>query len=116
MTIELLGATAFGIVIGYVTYRTMRRTKTSGLADIAAVIGAVGGGAITALFPTGSQAFGAYGIGLAAGFFLYLLVALIVTKKTEGLSAANEWLGEPQVAAVRPIPRGGDTPRLPDEF
>jgi hypothetical protein len=100
MTIEFWGALTFGVVIGWVSYRTLRRTKATGLGDIASVIGAVGGGAITALFPAGSGAFGAYGIGLALGFFSYLVVALIVARKTEGLSAANEWLGEPQGGAA----------------
>jgi hypothetical protein len=107
MTIELWGSLTFGTVIGYVTYRTLRRTKATGLSDITAVIGAVGGGAVTLLFPAGSRAFGAYGIGLAAGFFAYLIIALVVAKKTGGLSAANEWLGEGQ-------PGGGARPQVAD--
>lgn len=94
MTIDFWGALSFGIVIGWVSYRTLRRSKVTGLGDIATVIGAVGGGAITALFPAGSATFGAYGVGLALGFFFYLAVALIISSKTEGLVVANEWLGE----------------------
>ncbi len=113
MTLDLWGALAFGGVIGYVAYRTIRRTKTSGLSDIAAVAGAVGGGTITLLFPTGSQAFGAYGIGLAAGFFIYLLISVIVAALTKQLSGVNEWLGEthtPEAAAG-----GSDIPKMPDK-
>jgi hypothetical protein len=122
MTIELKGALAFGLVIGYVTYRTVRRTKTSGLGDISAVIGAVGGGAVTLLFPTGSQAFGAYGIGLAIGFFVYLIISLFVARATTGLTTVNEWLGEqfPGISGNRPpaattTSRGRDIPALPGD-
>jgi hypothetical protein len=125
MTIEFWGALAFGVVIGWVSYRTLRRTKATGIGDIASVIGAVGGGAITALFPAGSGAFGAYGIGLALGFFFYLVAAMIVTWKTEGLSAANEWLGEAQGGAAADAGRqagatttgtqASDIPRIPDD-
>lgn len=109
MSIETWGALAFGAVIGWVAYRTIRRTKTNGLSDISTVIGAVGGGAVTALFPSGSQSFGSYGLGLALGFFLYLVVSLIVVGKTEGLTKANEWLGEPQSALKSGVgsPQGG---------
>ena len=70
-----IGAFAFGLVIGWTTYRTLRRHNT-GLGDIATVIGAVGGAAVTALFPAETGAFGAYCIGLALGFFGYVIVAL----------------------------------------
>jgi hypothetical protein len=67
-----LAAGAFGIVMGWVTYRTLRRSSTSGLGDIATVLGAVGGAAVTSLFPTRSVQFSAYCLGLFVGFFLYL--------------------------------------------
>jgi hypothetical protein len=106
MTIELWGALAFGVVIGWVTYRTLRRTKTSGLGDIATILGAVGGAAVTALFPAKGQSFAAYGIGLAIGFFLYLLTAVIVARQTSSLNAVNEWLGEPRSDRGTPQPGG----------
>ena len=69
--ISLVGALAFGVVIGWVTYRTIRRTKESStLQDISSVIAAVGGAAVLALFKAGEM-FGAYSIGLAIGFFAY---------------------------------------------
>lgn len=109
------GALAFGVVVGWVAYRTIRRTKTNGLNDISAVIAAVGGGAVTALFPAGSAAFGAYGIGLAIGFFLYLIISLFVAAQAGTLSAASEWLGEPPMGATpRPATAGGAAvPTLP---
>lgn len=70
------GAFAFGLVVGWLTYRTLRHAETSGLSDIATVIGAVGGAAVTALFPGANGSFGAYCFGLAIGFFGYVIVAL----------------------------------------
>ena len=43
MDIDALGALCFGWVIGWVTYRTLRRREGgAGISDIGAVIGAVG--------------------------------------------------------------------------
>lgn len=83
---ETAGAICFGLVIGWVTYRTLRRNQGTGLSDIATVIGAVGGAAITALFKAG-EIFGGYCIGLAGGFFLYFLVSLFVAGKPQ-----DEWM------------------------
>jgi hypothetical protein len=81
-----IGALCFGIVIGWVTYRTLRRSaETVALSDIATVIGAVGGAAVTGLFKD-QTLFGAYCIGLALGFFLYLIVGVTVLKDVT-------WLG-----------------------
>lgn len=113
MDVNELGALAFGLVIGWVTYRTLRRSDKTGLTDIATVIGAVGGAAITKLFPTASDTFGMYCIGLAVGFFAYLVVSLVLAKKTDQLSAVNEWLGEPSRDAQTPSPGGGVAPPPP---
>ena len=96
------GAFWFGVVIGYVTYRTLRHKTSSGISDIAAVVGAVGGSAVLILFPTGTASFDHYGIGLAAGFFIYLALSLIIawgfdTTDSSGKAkrnAANEFLGD----------------------
>ncbi len=70
MNVEKIGAICFGVVIGWVVYRTLRRRSDAvKLSDIATVIGAVGGAAVTALFDS-EKLFGWYSIGLAAGFFL----------------------------------------------
>jgi hypothetical protein len=78
--LELLGAGAFGAVVGWLLYFLNRyRSEDVRLADLVTVIGALGGGAILALFPAESELFGAYGIGLFVGFFGYLgLLALLV--------------------------------------
>ena len=94
MTLNEWGALCFGVVVGWITYRTLRRSSNVGLSDIATVIAAVGGGAVTSLFPAGGRAFGAYGIGLAAGFAFYLIVSLLVAAATKGgIATAEVWLG-----------------------
>ncbi|HEV2444154.1 MAG TPA: hypothetical protein VGT07_16640 [Steroidobacteraceae bacterium] len=87
MNIECWGAVCFGLVVGWVTYRTLRRTAdTVGLSNIASVIGAVGGAAVTALFST-KELFAWYSIGLAVGFFLYLITGATIFKNVD-------WLGD----------------------
>ncbi|MDY7087390.1 MAG: hypothetical protein SYR96_20010 [Actinomycetota bacterium] len=83
-----VGAVVFGVVIGWITYRTLRRREGGvGLSDIATVIGAVGGAAVIDLFGD-PDTFGLYAIGLGAGFFGYLVLALIL----EGKKVAG-WMG-----------------------
>jgi len=91
LTIAEAGAICFGAVMGWITYRTLRRkTGPTGLSDIATVLGVVGGAAVTALF-RGETMFGWYSIGLAAGFFLYFLVALAISgKKVETFMGTEE--------------------------
>jgi hypothetical protein len=85
--VSFVGAFGFGVVIGWVTYRTLRRTgETVALSNIATVLGAVGGGAVTALFNT-RELFGWYSIGLTVGFFLYLILGATVFKRLM-------WLGD----------------------
>jgi hypothetical protein len=112
MTLNEWGAASFGFVIGWVTYRTVRRSPTTGLSDIATVIGAVGGAAVTTLFPSADRPFGAYGIGLAIGFILYLITAMIVSSVSgAGIGAVKEWLGSEGVegGTNQPTPR----PKIP---
>ena len=78
------GAFCFGAVIGWFTYYTMRYSPTHALSDIAVVIGAVGGAAIFAMFPAQTPLFGYYGVGLAVGFFVYVLILIFATLKTKG--------------------------------
>ena len=87
------GAFWFGVVIGYVTYRTLKRKQDTGLSDIAAVVAAVGSGAILPLFPAGTQSFDSYATGLATGFFVYLALSVVLAKAMGG-SAVTVILGE----------------------
>ena len=73
----LVGAAAFGFVIGwYVYYVNRYRTGDVQLTDLVTLIGAIGGAAILKLFPSGTDLFGAYGIGLLLGFLAYFLVLI----------------------------------------
>jgi O-antigen/teichoic acid export membrane protein len=84
---NIAGAICFGVVMGWVTYRTLRRSEDKvGLSDIATVFGAIGGAAVMTLFD--DDLFGGYAIGLAAGFFGYLIVSMVL----EGKDVAS-WMG-----------------------
>ena len=87
------GAFAFGFVIGWICYRSLRRRKeNASLSDLATVIGAVGGGAVLALFKT-QELFSGYAIGLAVGFFLYLIASWIIGGKKE----IGSFMGGPDI-------------------
>ena len=87
--IELIGAGAFGLVVGWIVYRTLRRREDkAAISDLSAVVAAIGGGAVTQLFPD-ERLFGAYGIGLAVGFLSYLIVNLLHS----GAEKTGEWMG-----------------------
>jgi hypothetical protein len=93
-----IGALLFGVVIGWITYRTLaRKASAVQISDIATVIAAVGGGAVTALF-SDRVLFGMYAIGLFSGFFGYL-------------AAFYQLNGKKQTAAIMGED-GLDTPRL----
>jgi len=90
MILEAIGAGCFGAVVGWITYRTLRRKEgAAALSDIATVIGAVGGAAVTALFENATL-FASYSIGLAIGFAGYLVVSLVVY----GKDSAGAWMGD----------------------
>jgi ABC-type Co2+ transport system permease subunit len=84
---DVFGAAAFGVVIGWITYRTLRRTsERAQVSDIASVIGAVGGAAVTAIFQS-EVLFGWYAVGLFVGFFAYLILGFTLLKDVD-------WLGD----------------------
>lgn len=81
--LSMVGAGSFGVIIGWFVYYINRhRTDAVRFHDIAGLIGAVGGGAVLALFPAGSEMFGAYGIGLFIGFFGYFLVLAVLVQRS----------------------------------
>jgi hypothetical protein len=91
MTLPIVGAACFGFVIGWVTYRTLRRRSgAAALSDIATVIGAVGGAAVTTLFNS-QELFAGYSIGLAIGFMGYLILGRATTDSQK----FSSWMGEP---------------------
>lgn len=95
--LSLVGAGLFGVVIGWITYRTLRRAEGGArIADLAAVVAAVGGGAVVNAQLAEPDLFAAYGIGLCAGFFSYLVVSLIL----EGRPAVVGFMGDDPPAAL----------------
>lgn len=75
MGVQEWGALCFGIIIGWYVYFINRyRQGEVQFSDLVTVIGIIGGGAVLSLFEAGTDLFGAYGIGLAIGFFGYLMV------------------------------------------
>jgi hypothetical protein len=84
-TVISIGALCFGIVIGYVTYRTLVRKGDSSISDLAAVVGAVGGGVVATRFDEkGTDTFAWYSIGLLAGMAVFLMLRLIFERRKNG--------------------------------
>ncbi|MBV8808618.1 MAG: hypothetical protein JO033_08085 [Acidobacteriaceae bacterium] len=75
---DIAGAICFGAVIGWITYFTMRYKKDHTISDISGIVGAIGGAAVLALFTRESQLFSWYAVGLAIGFFGYVVVLLLI--------------------------------------
>ena len=97
-----IGSMCFGIVIGWITYYTMRKnTKPRALSDITVIISALVGPAILTVFPAPEAGkptmFGWYGIGLAIGFFLYLLVFTLLLWKAPLKLLRSMGLAPPRV-------------------
>lgn len=81
---QLVGAGTFGVVIGWYLYYVNRHRKDEvKINDLVTLIGALGGGAILALFPARTDLFGAYGIGLFVGFFGYFVTLLFMVRRSE---------------------------------
>lgn len=91
-TVISIGSVCFGLVIGFVAYRTLVRTDTASVTDISAVVAAVGGGAVTVWFDRDQgDSFAWYSIGLLIGFVLYYVSFLILNdKKTAAESLGGE--------------------------
>ena len=88
--VQLLGAGGFGALIGWYVYYINRYRKADvKLNDLVTLIGVLGGGAILAIFPARTDLFGAYGIGLFAGFFSYFLILLIMVAISRNFTV--EW-------------------------
>jgi hypothetical protein len=89
-SMQMLGAGGFGALIGWYVYYINRYRKAEvELNDIVTLIGILGGGAVLALFPARTDLFGAYGIGLFAGFFSYFLTLLMMVGISKNF--AVEW-------------------------
>ena len=87
-TLQIAGAIGFGALVGwYVYYVSRHRTDQVTISDLGALVGAIGGAAILAIFPAKSDLFGAYGIGLFVGFFGYYLVMVFCVAKSDNFTA-----------------------------
>lgn len=96
------GAFAFGAVIGWYLYFINRYRKGDvSIGDITTVIGAVGGGAVLALYSKDSDLFGAYGAGLAVGFFGYFVSLIILVSRSTDFN--TDWF----LDGRRPNPPAG---------
>jgi ABC-type Co2+ transport system permease subunit len=97
MSVQEVGALVFGVVVGWIVYRTLRRQgEAVSLSNIATVIGAVGGASVTTLFhDEAGRLFGWYSIGLGIGFFAYLLLAVTVLRNVSFLGGGGNELGPP---------------------
>ena len=83
MFIAGFGTVLFGLVIGWISYRTLRLTaRTNVLLDFAIIIAIVGGAAVIALLKS-DVLFGLYSIGLVIGFFGYFAIGLSLYGKQE---------------------------------
>jgi hypothetical protein len=69
--VMIVGAAAFGVVIGWTTYFIMRRAQPRAITDLTSIVGVLGGATILSLFDPKGPMFGGYAIGLAIGFFGY---------------------------------------------
>jgi hypothetical protein len=70
-----VGAACFGIAVGYLIYRTLVwTTERAAISALAAVVGAIGGAAVTGLFAPGTSLFAWYSIGLLAGMAVFFLI------------------------------------------
>lgn len=109
--IQLWGAGCFGLLIGWYVYYINRHRKSDvQLSDLVTLLGVLGGSAVLALFPARTDLFGAYGIGLAVGFFGYFLVLVVLVGISENFDA--DWFLDGRNKApgpgfvVGPIPMG----------
>jgi len=76
---QMLGAGGFGLLIGWYVYMINRYRKADvQLSDLVTLVGVIGGSSILGIFKGGTDLFGAYGIGLAIGFFLYFIVLIVL--------------------------------------
>ena len=89
-----IGAGLFGVVVGWITYRTLRRREGAvQMSDIATVLAAVGGAAVTTIFDD-PDLFGSYSIGLAVGFFAYFAIAVATAKGQGEADSYSTWMGK----------------------
>ena len=101
MFIAGLGAFFFGLLLGWVFYRTLRwKARASVLAEVSTIIGALGGAAVLALFKS-DVLFGLYATGLVIGFFAYFAIDLLLSSN-QGMQPWRQVLIPPAAMPVTP--------------
>ena len=85
--LALLGAAGFGFLMGWQLYFLNRYRKEVTLLDLGSVVSVLAGAAILALFPAGTELFGAYGLGLFLGFFSYFVVLVLLVAHSDSFTA-----------------------------
>jgi hypothetical protein len=86
--VELLGAAAFGALIGWYVYYINRYRKSDvQFSDLTTIIGIIGGAAVLNLFPSSTPLFGAYGIGLFVGFFGYFVSLVLLIRSSPNFNS-----------------------------
>ncbi len=99
MVVAGFGAFFFGLLLGWIAYRTLRlKTGTGVLPDIVALAGVLVGAGITALFRI-DVLFGLYSIGLTIGFFAYVVLDLLY-----GNRGASSWRMVVVPPSATPVP------------
>ena len=82
--IQITGAACFGAVIGWYIYYINRYRKSDvQMGDLVTLVGALGGTVILSLYPQGTDLLGAYGLGLAIGFFGYFLALIVLVRRSK---------------------------------
>jgi hypothetical protein len=108
MTVSI-GMTCFGLLLGYITYRTLIRTVgKASIHDLTVVVAAIGGGAVTTLARPDTNAFGWYAIGLLTGFVAYAVVFALTHDKSDVAKVLGGREDVPSPA------RGPGAPKLED--
>jgi hypothetical protein len=78
-----VGALIFGLVVGYITYRTLIRTvDKASVSDLATVLSAIGGGAVVKLYDPSGTPFAFYSIGLTVGMTVFFFAFWKMTDKS----------------------------------
>jgi uncharacterized membrane protein YeaQ/YmgE (transglycosylase-associated protein family) len=93
MFIVKVGSICFGLIVGWITYRTIRnRERNPVFSDITAIVGALGGGTIASLASKGELYFPWYCVGLAGGFFFYLIIMVPIISRGNPNSEFKKYL------------------------
>lgn len=101
---QLAGAGCFGVVVGWFLYFLNRYRSDVKFTDLAGLVAAVGAGAVLTLFPAKTDLFAAYAVGLAAGFFAYFVVLIVMVAISK--QSTVQWFIDPP-SGNRPMEQRG---------